>query len=218
MRAARALVRAHPAMAVLWRLCDASLDGRAQAFADTLAANATAAADSIRWVVGRRRIVVLTHSASSSVREALGRIESRIALVICSASLPGGEGRAFARTLERAGLRCELIPDAAIARSCGNADLAIVGADAVTGSSVVNKVGTAVVALAARASGIPCYALASTEKFIPSGYVRADGAFEATDLALFDAVLTERGPLRPAAVRRAVARVQIAPQLAKLAP
>lgn len=220
VRAARALVRAHPAMAPLWRLCAEAIDGSsiaigAEAYADRLVAESEAAADSLRWVLTRRSAVVLTHSASGTVARALARVRSRVALVICTASLPGGEGRPFARRLAKDGFETEVITDSETADACARAHIAIVGADAVGDDGVVNKVGTRPLALAARDAGIGCYAIAPTAKFLP--FTPAAPLFETTPLALFDAVLTERGPQRPAAIRRAVARVSLPPSIERLA-
>jgi len=220
MRAARALLRAHPAMGALWRLSAAALEGpeAVRAYREALTRGTTDAADSTRWVVTKRNAVVLTHSGSGSVVRALQRVQGRVALVLCTASLPGGEGRALARRLEREGFETEVVPDAGIARACEDAHVALVGADAVTEDAVINKVGTALVALAAREADIGCYAVASTAKFVPSEIWRpeASPAYEATPLELFDAVLTERGPRRPGAIRRGVARVQIPDTLLKI--
>lgn len=218
LRAARALLHAHPAMASLWRLCSEAYERGAhgaETFAERLEAETRAASDAVRWVITRRSAVVLTHSASSSVAAALERVQGRVARVICSASLPGGEGRAFARRLERAGFEAGVIPDAALAAAADEAHVALVGADAVTADGVVNKVGTRLLALAARDAGIGCYAIAASAKLLP--FAVEAPTYEETALALFDAVVTERGPQRPGALRRAVARVRIAPEIARLA-
>jgi len=215
LRAARHLVRAHPAMAPLWRLGAVALsstDHRAAAlrFRDALRAEAAEIARATEYVLPRRAVVV-THSSSSNVVGALGRHRRRIASVICSASLPGGEGRALARRLERAGFEVEVVPDAGIAEACERADVALVGADAVTDEGAVNKIGTRLLALAAHDAQIGFYVLAGTSKYLPA---RIWGSVEAplcdeTPLALVDAVVTERGALGQAAVRRGVRRVEI---------
>jgi translation initiation factor eIF-2B subunit delta len=214
MRAARALLRAHPAMGALWRLSAAALDGGpedASSYAEQLVAATAAAADATRWVITKRNTVVLTHSSSGSVVRALERVRGKVSFVLCTASIPGGEGRALARRLEAAGFSAEVVPDAGIARACEQAGIALVGADAVTEEGVVNKVGTALVALAAREAGIGCYAVAATGKFVPSEFWRPDAApaFESTPLELFDAVITEKGPKRPGAVRRSAGRLEL---------
>jgi translation initiation factor 2B subunit (eIF-2B alpha/beta/delta family) len=222
-RAARVLLRAHPAMAPLWRLLAEVIDsddpaGAATRFADGLRAGTTAASDAIRWTLTKRRTVVLTHSSSASVVAALERVRPRVERVVCTASLPGGEGRALARRLERMGLVAEVVPDAAVAHAAAEADLVLVGADAVTEEGVVNKLGTYPLALAAREMGVGCYAIASTEKLLPHRiWAGSDApAFEETPLDLFDAVLTERGAQRAGAIRRAVGRVRIPATLEKL--
>ena len=213
MRAARALLRAHPAMASLWRLCASALDGpdAAAGYAEQLASATAHAADAARWVITKRNSVVLTHSASGSVVRALERVLGKIALVMCTASIPGGEGRALSRRLETLGFDSVVVPDAGIARACEEATIALVGADAITPEGVVNKVGTALVALGAREAGIGCYAIAATGKLVPSEFWRPDAspAYESTPLELFDAVVTERGAKRPGYVRRAAARIEL---------
>lgn len=220
MRAARALLRAHPAMGALWRLSAAGLEGpdAVSEYITALADGTAAAADGARWIVTKRKAVVLTHSASGSVVRALRRVRSRVTLVLCTASIPGGEGRALARRLEADGFDAEVVPDAGIARACAEADIALVGADAVTEDGVINKVGTAVVALGAREAGIGCYAIAATGKLVPAEVWRPDAApaYESTPLELFDAVVTERGPKRPGAIRRAAARVEIPDALLRI--
>jgi len=216
-RAARRLLRAHPAMAPLWRLMAVALEAhdveRAVGdFAAQLEASTAGAADGARWAVTHRRSTVITHSASASIVHALERVAARVSLVRCTVSLPGGEGRAFARKLSKAGFTTEVVPDAAVSRACADADLVLVGADALTERAVINKIGTYPLALAAREAGIGCYAIASTLKLLPHRIWDATpppDAFEATPLDLFDAVLTERGPRRAAAIRRAAGRIGI---------
>ncbi|MFN2613525.1 MAG: hypothetical protein ABR552_01730 [Actinomycetota bacterium] len=206
-RAGRALIKAHPAMALVRRLVDEALDdGDPLEFVTRARAETKAAADQIRWVLRGRSNVVVTHSGSAAVLQALQRARARISSVVCTASLPGGEGRGFARRLDRDGFDVSVIPDAGVARACGDATVALVGADAITGDGVVNKVGTHVLALAALDAGIGCYAIGCSSKLIASGFDPGE-PFESTPLALFDAVLTDRGALRPAQIRRAVARL-----------
>lgn len=214
-RAARRLLRAQPAMAPVWRLLAAATsagDHRAAArrFRDALRAETEAVARAAEWAIPRRA-VVLTHSSSSNVLAAIRANRRRIARVVCTASLPGGEGRSLARRLEREGIAAEVVADAAIAEASGRATVALVGADAVTEDTAVNKVGTRLVALAARDAGIPCYVLAGTSKLLPARIWGAVDSpmYEETPLALLDAVITERGPMGTAAVRRAVRRISI---------
>jgi translation initiation factor eIF-2B subunit delta len=207
-------------MGALWRLSAAAFDDpdAVREYRELLTTGTAAAADSTRWVVTKRNTVLLTHSGSGSVIRALQRVRGKIGLVLCTTSLPGGEGRALARRLERDGFETEVVPDAAIARACTEADIALVGADAVTQDGVINKVGTALVALGAQEAGIGCYAVAATAKIVPAEVWRPESspAYESTPLELFDAVLTERGPKRTGALRRAAARVEIPDALLRI--
>jgi translation initiation factor eIF-2B subunit delta len=220
MRAARILLRAHPAMAPLWRLLAVVLeDGTdaAGAFADRLSSEADAAAHAARWAIGRRA-VVLTHSSSSSVRACLHAARTHVAGVICTESLPGGEGKALARRLAREGFDASWIPDAAMAGAADRADVALIGADAVTEAGAVNKIGSYLLALAAREAGTPCYVVAGTSKFVGDEVWRRVSAplYEQTPLALLDGVIGERGVLSAAAARRIARRIKIPAALLKV--
>src|SRR5215218_11393611 len=73
--------------------------------------------------------VVLTHSASATVREAL--LLTPPERVICTVSGPQEEGRAFSQELREAGLQVELVEDDEAPRQLEWASLLLVGADTV---------------------------------------------------------------------------------------
>ena len=214
MRAARRLLRAHAAMAPLWRVFAAALQSpsalrRIKATIEDETGHVARVAAG--WALPKRASV-MTHSWSSTVHATLGRAgRSRIVHVTCTASLPGGEGRALAAKLRREGFEVRLIADSEAFRACENASVVLTGADAVTENAVINKVGTAALALAAREHGIACYALAGSSKLLPHDAWRPARAvaFEAVPLDLFDAILTERGARRAPAIRRAAAKIEI---------
>ncbi|GAC1411393.1 MAG: hypothetical protein NVSMB57_06100 [Actinomycetota bacterium] len=218
MRAARKLLRAHAAMAPLWRVFAAALQSPA-ALRRITAAIEDEAAQVARVAAGwalPKRAHVITHSWSSTVHAALGRAgRSRIESVTCSASLPGGEGRALVAKLRREGFEVRLIADSEMFRACEHASVVVTGADAVTEEAVINKVGTALLALAAREHGVACYALAGSSKLLPHHAWRPHraSAYEAVPLDLFDAVLTERGARRAPAIKRAASKIEIPPAL-----
>lgn len=113
---------------------------------------------------------VLVHSRSRAVlavlREAVAQGRRPSAWV--TTGWPLGEGRDMAADLRDAGVPVTLVPDAALAVAATRTSLALVGADAVLpDGSVVNKVGTHLLALAARAAGVPLYVCAETLKFWP---------------------------------------------------
>jgi ribose 1,5-bisphosphate isomerase len=85
--------------------------------------------------------VVMTHSASATVREAL--IHTPPKRVVCTVSEPIGEGRRFVEELREAGFTADLVDDPDAPHAVGTVDLLLVGADAVfPDGSLVNKVGT----------------------------------------------------------------------------
>lgn len=111
---------------------------------------------------------VFTLSRSGTVAEALAGTDG---LVTVAVSEPLGEGVGLAEHLARAGVSVRLCPDAAIAYALHayDVDLVLVGADEVRpGGSVVNKVGTHLLALAAAAAGVPVYAVAACDKIAPA--------------------------------------------------
>ena len=113
-----------------------------------------------------RRVVTL--SRSQSVLLALSalprtRRPSRVSVL---ESLPGGEGRLFARDLRGAGLSARMVPDRAGPAVVASADLLVIGADAVfSDRSVAHKVGTKALARAAARNGVPVVVVAGSSKF-----------------------------------------------------
>jgi translation initiation factor 2B subunit (eIF-2B alpha/beta/delta family) len=116
-----------------------------------------------------RSTVVLTHSASSLVREAL--IEARRRggqfRVICTESRPAGEGVGLAEALCGGGIETALVTDAAAGYMMEEADLFLVGADGIGRFGLVHKIGTWPMALAARARGVPFTVVATSQKLWP---------------------------------------------------
>jgi len=112
---------------------------------------------------------VVTHSYSSTVQKALLRARSLSVSyrVICLEARPLGEGVSLAEELAAAGIEVTLIADSAIFQLMPRVDLVLVGGDAVTPGGLINKIGTAGLALAAREKGVPFYALCHTEKIWP---------------------------------------------------
>ena len=132
-----------------------------------------------------RDCVVLTHSASSTVRSAIADMPFR---VMVTASEPGGEGRRMAAEL---GLPC--VDDDDAPRLFAGVAAVVVGADAVGRETFVNQVGTRVLALAATASSTPFFVAAESYKWLPQAHPHvAEPGFEATSNALVTAFLTDK--------------------------
>jgi len=166
---------------------------------------------------------VLTHSFRATALAALrtARERGRRFSIVCTESRPLCEGRRLVERLLTLDLPVTLIVDAAIAEWAGRCTLALVGADCVAPEGVVNKIGTRLLALAARERHLPIYALAESSKFFPlplslsrpqspteiwetppPGLTIWNEYFETTPLELFTGIITERGLLSPEDVRR----------------
>jgi translation initiation factor 2B subunit (eIF-2B alpha/beta/delta family) len=153
---------------------------------------------------GRR---VFTLSRSETVTEAL--LQAAPAWVGVAESRPGGEGSDVERALRKNGIAVDRFPDAAMAAVIVERDVevALVGADAVLPSgAVVNKVGTRLLALAARDEDVPMYAVCAEDKIAIDEDLpieRADTGkvplFEPTPSRLLTAIVTDNGAMRPAA-------------------
>lgn len=109
--------------------------------------------------------VIMTHSASSAVLalfRSLAKDKKRFS-VICTQSSPGFEGHTLARTLDGLSVPVTLITDAQMALFVGQADVVVTGCDTwFTDGWFINKSGTHLLALAARASGTPFWVLADS--------------------------------------------------------
>ncbi len=108
---------------------------------------------------------VLVHSWSSSVVAALLRIRPH--RVFCTESFPGLEGRKTARKLLSQRIPVTLVSDPAMVEVLPEVQLVLVGADAFTARGFYNKVGTHLLALAARARRVPLWVISETYKGLP---------------------------------------------------
>ena len=177
---------------------------------------------------------VLTHSASSTVRETVFAAvkAGKNPRLICAESRAVYEGVEQSRKFARAGIPVSLITNAAMAHSLDNADIILVGADALMADSFVNKIGTSMLALAARSASINLYVLCTSHKFLPPeavlppqkqcnpdeilrepppGITPVNVYFEETPLRHCTAVITENGLIKPAKLRQKLQRLQIDP-------
>jgi translation initiation factor 2B subunit (eIF-2B alpha/beta/delta family) len=143
--------------------------------------------------------VVLTHSASATVREAL--VHTPPARAICTVSEPVGEGRAFTEDLRGEGLNVELIEDAEAPAALDDATLFLVGADTVFRDGTLNnKIGTTAIAEAAAARNVPTVVACEIIKLAPIEAASAPepseaerALFELTPPELLAEIVTEEG-------------------------
>jgi translation initiation factor 2B subunit (eIF-2B alpha/beta/delta family) len=153
--------------------------------------------------------VVLTHSASATVREAL--LHTPPERVICTVSSPQDEGRAFADDLRSNGLDVELVEDREAPRQLEWATLLLLGADTVFRcGSLINKTGTRSLAEAAADVGVHTVVACEVIKLAP---IKVEDApeltaeeFEHTPAELIDSYVTEEGTVSPEEIRALVDR------------
>ena len=144
--------------------------------------------------------VVLTHSASATVREAL--LLTPPDHVICTASSPQDEGREFAEELRGNGLEVELVEDDEAPARLEWASLLLVGADTVFhDGTLCNKAGTSALAEAAARESVPMVVACEVIKLAPIDAADAPALdaepFELTPASLVDCVVTEEGTVSP---------------------
>lgn len=233
----RRLVAAHPAMAPLVHLAAdairavegdgveglAGLAERRQARRQDLTGMAAGFVDPDADVV--------TYSRSGSVLAALQAVAGPDLSVTLSEGRPGGEGLSVAEELTRAGADVTLTTDAGLARHLEDADMLMVGADALAVDGFVNKVGTGMLCLAAQDADAGVLVVAATDKVWPASLGRAPpvdatGSWDvdvpdgvSVDLRLFEVVpldrvtgvVTEEGPLPPAQVADRARRIDVPP-------
>jgi len=164
---------------------------------------------------------VMTYSYSSSVIELLARIKPR--RVIVSEARPAYEGVRVAKELVRAGISLTLITEAQMALFAHEADAVVVGADTILPEGdFINKIGTRLLALAARDAEVPFYSVSETLKVAapsePLPFAPEEGApkevcaekwlevrnvyFEVVPARLVTSYITEQGLLDPSDVGR----------------
>ncbi len=186
--------------------------------------------------IGAKRIldgmVIFTHCHSSTVTYLLKKAKQsgKNFEVICTETRPAFQGRITAKEMLQLGIKTTLIVDSAARSFMKNADIAIVGADAITSEgNVVNKIGTAAIALFAREARVPFYVVTELLKFdqatlwgeyegieergggevwqeAPKKLCIRNPAFEVTRRDFIDGIICEGGVIPPHAVVEIVQR------------
>jgi translation initiation factor 2B subunit (eIF-2B alpha/beta/delta family) len=143
--------------------------------------------------------VVITHSASATVREAV--LHTPPSRLLCPVSHPVEEGRAFAAELAAAGIEVELVEDADAPARVAEAALLLVGADTVfRDGTLYNKIGTCELAEAGAAHGVPMVVACELIKLAPVTCAEAPSLppevrrfFDVTPPELIETIVTEEG-------------------------
>ncbi len=162
---------------------------------------------------------LMTHGYSSTAIELLTRLAPRKAIV--TEARPSNEGLRIARELARGGISVTLITEAQMALMAHEADAVVVGADTVLPEGdLINRIGTRLLALAARDTDVPFYAVAGTLKVAapsePLPFAPHEGSpeeisaekwlevrnvyYDVTPARLVTSYVTERGVLDPSEV------------------
>lgn len=194
----------------------------AEAFRDGLETRETAVAERAAEVLPDSGMIG-TISASSTVRAALVRsaasgAPSTSRRVLCLESRPMSEGRRLSDSLTDAGVEVVFAVDAAAFSLVPGCEAVVFGADSIGDRGVVNKVGSAALAHAAHAAGVPVYVFCDSTKILPLGFPQVieddrpgqevweeapEGVsiwnryFETVPLGLITAVVTDEGVLGP---------------------
>ncbi len=168
---------------------------------------------------------VMTHCHSSLASETI--IEAfnmgKSIQAICTETRPRYQGRKTAKELISAGIPTTMVVDSAMrwAIKRMRIDVIFTGCDAITSEgTIINKIGTRLLALAAKESDVPLYVLSSLLKFDadtsigkttiiemrspdevwpdrPQGLQILNPAFETVSREYIDAIITEKGLFPP---------------------
>lgn len=175
---------------------------------------------------------ILTHSYSSTLLNAFiyTKKNGKNINIICTESRPMNEGVKLSKKLGGKKIKIRLIVDAGIYFIMPEADLILVGADAITTSGFVNKIGTYGISLAAKQYNKKLYVLCSTDKILPKGYSinlkdqknpeeiisqsienvkPINYYFELTPLKFASGIITERGILSTSEIKKYINKLKI---------
>ncbi len=113
---------------------------------------------------------VITHCHSSTLMKVFEKAsQEKEFRVIVTETRPLYQGKMTAKELLQMGVDVTYIVDSAAHYFMKEVDLYLTGADVITADArIINKVGTALIALSAREFGVPYYVVASTFKFDPA--------------------------------------------------
>jgi translation initiation factor 2B subunit (eIF-2B alpha/beta/delta family) len=171
----------------------------------------------------KEKSIVATLSNSGTVYSILREAHRRARLksVLVAESRPLSEGLSLAQLLSSEGVRTTVYADTSIPAMASEADLALVGGDAVMyDGAVVNKVGTSILAESCHDERIPFLSAVETIKFDLRTFLRiaptvdekstsrvkiessepAGSLFDVTEPQHITALLTEKGSVKPNAV------------------
>jgi translation initiation factor 2B subunit (eIF-2B alpha/beta/delta family) len=112
---------------------------------------------------------ILTYSSSSSIITPLIQLhkEGIDFKVMCSESRPRNEGIFTAKSLAKHSIPVTLFTDSSLFSHITDADLVVLGADAISRKGVINKIGTNPIVTLAKQYDISCYIITDPRKILP---------------------------------------------------
>jgi len=129
-------------------------------------------------VVGGDADSVFTYSYSGTVADVIRQVGYDY--VVVTESRPMMEGKRLAKELGSEGFKVILMVDGAAGMYVKAADICLIGADSVQhNGSAINKVGSKLLAYAARDQGVPFYVICDTSKFNVLNYLGQNIELEA---------------------------------------
>jgi translation initiation factor 2B subunit (eIF-2B alpha/beta/delta family) len=177
-------------------------------------------------------ITIITHSYSSTLLNTLifAKEAGRKINIICTESRPMNEGIKLAKQLGKKGIDVKLMVDTAVYSFLPDSDLILVGADAVSSSGIINKVGTLGLAVAAKQYNKKVYVLCSMDKILPKEYpiifkyqknpkeiisksiknvTPVNYYFDLTPFEFIKGIITEKGILSPIELQEHINKIPI---------
>ncbi len=183
--------------------------------------------------LGAKRIengdVIMTHCHSTAAVSVIveAHNQGKVSKVYVKETRPKMQGLITAKALADAGLDVILIPDSAVRYFMKRVNKVVVGADTIAANgAVINKIGTSLVALAAKEARVRLYVAAETYKFSPQTVIGElvpievrdpreivedewlrtnpqvkvyNPVFDVTPPEYIDAIITEKGIIPPQA-------------------
>jgi len=152
---------------------------------------------------------ILTHSYSSTVKRAIELCPNRELHVYVTESAPAFEGRALSHDLAELGFNSIVLPDTAASAFPFQFDAVVLGADSVLNDgSIVNKIGTKIIARTAQQFQIPVYIAAESSKLDCMHFLGApiilNETFDLTPADYITSIITELGEIKPIKVRKQI--------------
>ncbi len=184
--------------------------------------------------IGAKRILngmtILTHCHSSTVTNILRKAkqEGKNFEIICTETRPIFQGRITAQEMLNLEIKTTIIVDSAARSFIKQADIVLVGADALTSEGgIVNKIGTSTIALLAQEARVPFYVASELLKFdaatlwgeyeaieersrdevwkeAPQDLVVKNPAFEATRAEFIHGLICEEGIIPPQTINEVI--------------